>query len=49
MEVVFWSSEIALFKESSILASRNGFSTNYKHCAFMRNFFWLVDTMLKIE
>ena len=48
MEVAFWSSEIALFKESFILAGGNGFSINYKLCAFIRNFFLLVDTMLEI-
>ena len=49
MEVAFWSSEIALFKESFILASGNGFSINYKHCAFIRNFFLLVVQCLKLS
>ena len=47
MEVAFWSSEIAFFKESLILASGNGFSINYKLCAFIRSFFLKVDTMLE--
>ena len=49
MEVDFWSSEIALFKESFILASGNEFLINCKLCAFIRNFFLLVDTMLEIR
>ena len=49
MEAAFWSSGIALFKESFILASGNGFSINYKFYAFIRNFFLLVDAMLQIQ
>ena len=48
MEEAFPSSEIAFFKESLILASGNGFSTNYKLCAFIRGFSLLVDTILKL-
>ena len=49
MEVAFRSSKIAFFKQSFILASGNGFSINYKLCAFIRSFFLLVDTMLEIR
>ena len=49
MEEAFRSSEIAFFKESFILASGNGFSINYKLCAFNRSFFSLVDTILKLD
>ena len=49
MKVAFRFSEIAFFKESFILASRNGFSINYKLCAFIWNFFLLVDAMLEIR
>ena len=49
MEVAFRSNEIAFFKESFILASGNGFSINYKLCAFIRIFFLLVDTILEIR
>ena len=49
MEVAFRSSEIGFFKESFILARGNGFSINYKLCAFIRSFFQLVDTMLEIR
>ena len=49
MEVAFRSSEIAFFKESFILASGNGFSINYKLCAFIWSFFLLVDTILEIR
>ena len=48
MEVAFRSSEFEFFKESFILASGNGFSINYKLCAFIQSFFELVDTMLEI-
>ena len=48
MEEAFHSSEIAFFKESSILASGNEFSINYKLCAFIRSFLLLVDTILKL-
>ena len=49
MEVAFRSSEIAFFKESFVLASGNGFSINYKLCAFIRSFFLLVDTILQFR
>ena len=49
MEVAFRSSEIAFFKESFILASGNGFSINYKLCAFIRSFFLLVHTIFEIR
>ena len=49
MKVAFQSSEIAFLKESFILASGNKFSIDYKLCAFIRSFFLLVDTMLKIR
>ena len=49
METAFRFSEIAFFKESFILASGNGFSINYKLCAFIRSFFLLVDAMLEIS
>ena len=49
MKVAFRSSEIAFFKKSFILASGNGFSINYKLCAFIRSFFLLVDTILGIR
>ena len=49
MEVAFRFREIAFFKEFFILGSRNGFSINYKRCAFIRRFFLLVDTMLEIK
>ena len=49
MEVAFWASEIVFFKEPFILASGNGFSINYKLCAFIRSFFLLVDTILQIR
>ena len=49
MEVAFRSSKIAFFKQSFILASGNGFSINYKLCAFIRSFFLLADTMLEIR
>ena len=48
MEEAFRSSEIAFFKESFILADGNGFSINYKLCVFIRIFFLLVDTILKL-
>ena len=48
MEEPFRSSEIVFFNEPSILASGNGFSINYKLCAFIRSFFLLVDTILKL-
>ena len=49
MEVAFRSSETAFLKESFILASGNGFSINYKLCAFIRRIQWLVDTILEIR
>ena len=49
MEVVFRSSEIAFFKESFILSCENGFSINYKLCAFIRSLFLLVSTILEIK
>ena len=49
MEVAFRSNEIAFFKKSLILASGNGFSINYKLCAFIRSFFLLVGTILEIR
>ena len=49
MEAAFRSSYVEFFKESFILASGNGFSINYKLCAFIRSFFQLVDTMLEIR
>ena len=49
MEVAFQSSEIAFFKESFVLASGNGFSINYKLCAFIQSFFLLVQTILEIR
>ena len=49
MKVVFRSSEIAFFKESFILAGGNGFSINYKLCAFIQSFFLLMDIILEIS
>ena len=49
MEVAFRSSEIKFFKESFIVAGGNGFSINYKLCAFIRSFFLLVHTILEIR
>ena len=48
MEVAFRSSEIAFFKESFILASGNGFSINYKFCAFIRSFFFWWEKLLTL-
>ena len=39
MEAVFLPSEIVFFNESFILANGNGFSVNYKLCAFIQSFY----------
>ena len=49
IEVAFWSSEIACFRKSFVLASRNGFLINCKLYAFIRSFSLLVDTILEIR
>ena len=48
-EVAFRFSEIAFLRESFILVSGNGFSINCKLCAFICNFFLLVDAMFEVR
>ena len=49
MHAFYWSSGIVFFNESLILTSGNGFLANYKTCAFIQNFFVLVDTIVQIK